>query len=80
MMQHQNFCFKKNVEWSFFFKVSYQLCKQTNKAIYSFSDIQAPGLHTIQYYNIYTTVVKMMIKIKATKTIYIEDPVHHVGR
>ena len=52
----------------------------TNKTIYSFNDIQAPGLHTIQYYNIYKTVVKMMVTIKTTNTIYIEDLVHHVGR
>ena len=43
--------------------------KQT---IYSFnSDIEAPDLHTIQYYNIYKTEEKMVITIKTTKTIYI---------
>ena len=42
--------------------------------------MQAPGLHTIQYYNIYKTVIIMMIIIKTTKTIYIEDLVHHAGK
>ena len=37
---------------------------QTNKqTIYSFNDIQFPGLHIIQYYNIYNTVIIMMIII-----------------
>ena len=37
---------------------------QTDKqTIYSSNDIQAPGLHMIQYYNIYTTVITMMIII-----------------
>ena len=31
---------------------------QTNKkTIYYFHDIQAPGLHIIQYYNIYKTMI-----------------------
>ena len=34
----------------------------------------------IQYYNIYKTVVIMMIIIKTTKNICIEDLVHHMGR
>ena len=46
----------------------------------SFFVLPSWSLHTIQYYNIYKTVVKMMITIKTTKTIYIEDLVHHVGR
>ena len=36
--------------------------RQTNKqAIYSFNDIQAPGLHTVQYHNTYNTVIIMII-------------------
>ena len=32
--------------------------KQTNKqTIYSFNDMQAPGLHVIQYCSIYKTVI-----------------------
>ena len=47
--------------------------KQTNKqVIYPFNDIEAPGLHTIQY--------QIVTTIKTTKTIYIKDLVHHVGR
>ena len=34
--------------------------KQT---ICSSNNIQAPGLHMIQYYNIYTTVITVMIMI-----------------
>ena len=34
--------------------------------------MKAPVLHTIQYYNIYKTVVKMMITIKTAKTMCIE--------
>ena len=50
---------------------------QTNKQkIYSFNDIQFPGLHIIQYYNIYNTVIIMMIIIETIKTIYIEDYLH----
>ena len=41
-----------------------QTNKKTNKqTIYSFNDIQFPGLHIIQYYNIYNTVIIMMIII-----------------
>ena len=40
-----------------------QTNKQTNKQIYSFNDTQAPGQHIIQYYNIYKTVIIMMIII-----------------
>ena len=37
---------------------------QKNKqTIYYFNDIQAPGLHIIQYRNIYKTVIIMMIVI-----------------
>ena len=37
---------------------------QTNKqTIYFFNDMQAPGLHIIQYYNIYKTVIIFMIMI-----------------
>ena len=36
--------------------------KQTDKqTIYSFNDMQAPGLHIIQHYSIYTTVIIMMM-------------------
>ena len=36
--------------------------RQTNKQmIYSFNYIQAPGLHKIQYYNIYMTVIIIII-------------------
>ena len=45
-----------------------QANKQTNKqTMYTFNDIQAPGLHAIQYYNIYKIVDIMMIIIKTTK-------------
>ena len=54
--------------------------KQHRQTIYSFNDIQAPGLHIIQYYNIYKAVVILMIIKKTVKTIYIEDLVHHVGK
>ena len=55
--------------------------KQTNKqVIYPFNDIEAPGLHTIQYQNIYKIEGKIVTTIKTTKTIYIKDLVHHVGR
>ena len=55
--------------------------KQTNKQkIYYFNDIQAPGLHTIQYCNVHKTEDKMVATINATKTIYIGDFVHHMGR
>ena len=38
--------------------------RQTNKeTIYFFNDIQAPGLHIIQYYNVYKTLIIMMIII-----------------
>ena len=47
-----------------------KLANKHKQTIYYFNDIQVPGLHTIQYYNMYKTVVKMMIKIKTTKTIY----------
>ena len=41
-----------------------QTNKQTNKqTIYSFNDIQAPGLHIIEYYNVYKAVITMMIVI-----------------
>ena len=46
--------------------------------IYSLNDIQTLGLHTIQYYNIYKTEDKMMITIKNTKSVYIEDLVQNV--
>ena len=42
--------------------------------------MQTPGLHIIQYYNIYKTVVIMVKIIKAIKTVYIEGLAHHVGR
>ena len=35
--------------------------------MHTFNDIQAPGLHAIQYYNIYKIVDIMMIIIKTTK-------------
>ena len=54
--------------------------KQTNKTIHSDIDIKAPGLHTIQYNNIYKTVVIMVIIMKTTKIIYIVDLVHHMER
>ena len=55
--------------------------RQTNKqTIYSFNDIQAPGLHIIQCCNIYNTVIIMMKKKKTTKTVYIEDLIHNVRR
>lgn len=54
--------------------------KADKEAIYSFNDIQATGLHITQYYNIYKTVVIMMIMIKNTKTIHTEKLVHHVRR
>ena len=54
---------------------------QTNKqTIYFFNDMEAPGLHIVQYYNIYNTVSIMMIIILTVKTIYIEDLVQNVGR
>ena len=54
---------------------------QTNKqTIYFFNDMEAPGLHIVQYYNIYNTVIIMMIIILTVKTIYIEDLVQNVGR
>ena len=53
---------------------------ENKQRIYSFNDIQAPGLHNKQYYSIYKTVVIIMIIIKTTKTIYIEDLVHQVRR
>ena len=54
---------------------------QTNKqTIYFFNDMEAPGLHIVQYYNIYNTVIIMMIIILTVKTIYIEDLVQTVGR
>ena len=35
-----------------------QTNRQTNKqTIYSLNDIEAPGLHIIQYHNIYRTVI-----------------------
>ena len=38
--------------------------RQTNKqAIYSFNDIQAPGLHIVQYHSISNTVITTMIII-----------------
>ena len=38
--------------------------KQTNKqTIYYFNDKQAPGLHIIEYYNVYKTVITMTIII-----------------
>ena len=53
--------------------------KLTNKqTIYSFNDIQAPDLHTAQYYNIYKIEMLIMIIIKITKIIYMEDLLHHV--
>ena len=53
--------------------------KLTNKqTIYSFNDIQAPDLHTAQYYNIYKMEMLIMIIIKITKIIYMEDLLHHV--
>ena len=54
--------------------------KQHRQTIYSFNDIQAPGLHIIQYCNIYKAVVILMIIKKTVKTIYIEGLVHHVGK
>ena len=42
-----------------------------NKAIYSSNDIEAPGLYTIQCYNICKTVVKKMVTIKSTKAVYV---------
>ena len=54
--------------------------KQTNKTIYSDIDIKAPGLHTIQYNNIYKTVVIMVLIMKTTKIIYIVDRVHYMER
>ena len=51
---------------------------KSKHTIYSLNDIQALGLHTIQYYNIYKTEDKMMITIKNTKSIYIEDLVQNV--
>ena len=54
---------------------------QTNKqTIYFFNDMEAPGLHIVQYYNICNTVIIMMIIILTVKTIYIEDLVQNVGR
>ena len=42
----------------------YNADKQSDKkTIYSFNDTQAPGLHIIQYYNIYKTVIIMMLII-----------------
>ena len=46
------------------FAICYHTDKQTNKeTIYYFNYVQAPGLHIIQYYNIYKTVMIMMIII-----------------
>ena len=46
------------------FAICYNTDKQSNKkTIYSFNDTQAPGLHIIQYYNIYKTVIIMMLII-----------------
>ena len=42
--------------------------------------MQFPGIHVIQYYSIYNTVILMMIIIQTIKTVYIEDLVHSVGR
>ena len=41
-----------------------QTNKKTNKqTIYFFNDIQAPGLHIVQYHNIYNIVIVIMIVI-----------------
>ena len=61
------------------------LLSHTDKQIYkqaidSFNDIQGPDLHIIQYYNIYKTVIIMMITTQTIKAMYTEDLVHHVGR
>ena len=58
----------------------HQLCSLEkfikNICIY-FYDMQAPGLHIIQYWNIYKIVV---IAVKNKKmTFYIEDLVHHMA-
>ena len=43
--------------------------------------MQAPGLHIIQYYNIYKTLIRYKDDDNINiKTIYIEDLLHHVGR
>ena len=44
-----------------------------------FFDMQAPDLHTIQYWKIYKIVIEVKI-IKTAKIIYKEDLAHHVGR
>ena len=49
-----------------------QTNKQANKqTLYYFNDIQAVGLHIMQCYNIYKTVIIMMIKIYTIKAMYI---------
>ena len=56
----------EKIKWvCYYLHIRYLLShRQTNKqTIYSFNDIQAPGLHITQYCNIYKTVIKMMIII-----------------
>ena len=56
-----------------------RMSKLTNKqTIYYFNDIQAPDLHITQCYNIYKIEILMMIIIKTTKIIYIEDLLRRV--
>ena len=44
-----------------------------------FFDMQAPDLHTVQYWKIYKILIEVKI-IKTAKIIYKEDLAHHVGR
>ena len=52
--------------------------QQTTNFLFFF-DMQAPDLHTIQYWKIYKILIEVKI-IKTAKIIYKEDLAHHVGR
>ena len=56
---------KKENEFVIVYILGMSAITQTNRqTIYSFNDIEAPGLHIIQCYNIYNTVIIMIKKDK----------------
>ena len=68
------------MQWLYKIIYIYVYEKQANKYNIILMIYNSGSTFIIQYYNIYKTVVIMMIIIKTTKNICIEDLVHHMGR